>query len=59
MFLAWVPDSVTWFWALRWFVMWAAFALTVLTGIDYVFDAYRLRRDAIRAGHPIDYSARH
>ena len=57
MFLVQVPD--TWFWALRWFIMWAAFALTVLTGIDYVFDAHRLRRDALRAGHPIDYGARH
>lgn len=59
MFLVWVPDTVTWFWALRWFIMWAAFALTVLTGIDYVADAYKLRRDAIGAGHPIDYSAQH
>ncbi|MFC2641765.1 MAG: CDP-diacylglycerol--glycerol-3-phosphate 3-phosphatidyltransferase [Propionibacterium acidifaciens] len=59
MFLVQVPDTVTWFWALRWFIMWAAFALTVLTGIDYVFDAHRLRRDALRAGHPIDYGARH
>ncbi|WP_316671176.1 CDP-diacylglycerol--glycerol-3-phosphate 3-phosphatidyltransferase [uncultured Propionibacterium sp.] len=57
MFLIWVPDGLTWFWALRWLIMWAAFALTVLTGVDYVFDAYRLRRDSVRVGHPIDYSA--
>lgn len=59
MFLLMVPDTITWFWALRWAIMWAAFILTVATGADYVRDAYRLRREAIRAGHPIDYSARH
>lgn len=34
-----------WFW-LGWLVMGAAFALTVITGFMYIFDALRLRRQA-------------
>ncbi len=34
-----------WFW-LGWLVMGTAFALTVITGVMYVFDALRLRRQA-------------
>ncbi|MBA3021151.1 CDP-diacylglycerol--glycerol-3-phosphate 3-phosphatidyltransferase [Propionicimonas sp.] len=34
-----------WFW-LGWLVMGAAFALTVITGVMYVFDALRLRRQS-------------
>lgn len=56
LFLLWLPWAGTWFWAIKWFVFWAAFALTVLTGVDYVFDAIKLRRASIAAGHPVDYS---
>lgn len=35
-----IPDYV------RWSVMWAAIALTVLTGLDYLVRAYRLRSSA-------------
>ena len=34
-----------WFW-LAWLVMGAAFVLTVVTGVMYVFDALRLRAAA-------------
>jgi CDP-diacylglycerol--glycerol-3-phosphate 3-phosphatidyltransferase len=34
-----------WFW-LGWLVMGTAFALTVITGVMYVFDALRLRRQS-------------
>jgi CDP-diacylglycerol---glycerol-3-phosphate 3-phosphatidyltransferase len=34
-----------WFW-IGWIVMWVAFALTVVTGAMYVFDALKLKREA-------------
>ena len=45
--LIWLPYPITqaapfWFW-LGWLVMGAALALTVITGVMYVFDAARLR----------------
>ncbi|MCE1173597.1 MAG: CDP-diacylglycerol--glycerol-3-phosphate 3-phosphatidyltransferase [Propionibacteriales bacterium] len=45
--LIWLPYPITatapfWFW-LGWLVMGAALALTVITGVMYVFDALRLR----------------
>jgi CDP-diacylglycerol---glycerol-3-phosphate 3-phosphatidyltransferase len=39
-----------WFW-LGWLVMGTAFALTVITGVMYVFDALRLRRQAADEPH--------
>lgn len=55
LFLLGLPGLGEWFYVTRWVIMWAAFALTVLTGIDYVVDAIRLRRAALKAGHPVDY----
>jgi CDP-diacylglycerol---glycerol-3-phosphate 3-phosphatidyltransferase len=40
-----LPIAPFWFW-LGWLVMGTAFALTVITGVMYVFDALRLRRQA-------------
>ncbi len=42
----WAP---WWFWP-AWVVMGAAFLLTVVTGVQYVVDAWRLRADALRKG---------
>lgn len=53
-FLAWLPSFGTWFEVAKWTLMWIAFALTVLTGIDYVFEAYRLRKASLAAGGPVD-----
>ncbi|MFZ2624176.1 MAG: CDP-diacylglycerol--glycerol-3-phosphate 3-phosphatidyltransferase [Propionibacterium sp.] len=55
LFLLGLPGLGSWFYVLRWIVMWAAFALTVLTGLDYAVDAVRLRRASLAAGHPVDY----
>lgn len=55
LFLLGLPQLGGWFFVLRWVVMWAAFALTVLTGLDYLIDAARLRRASLAAGHPVDY----
>lgn len=38
-----------WFDVIAWIVMLAALAITVATGVDYVFRAYRLRRDSERS----------
>lgn len=53
-FLMWLPDLGTWFVVLRWTLMWLAFALTVFTGVDYLREAYRLRKASLAAGHPVD-----
>ncbi|PFG16560.1 CDP-diacylglycerol--glycerol-3-phosphate 3-phosphatidyltransferase [Propionicimonas paludicola] len=53
----WSTEAVWpfWFW-LGWLVMGAAFVLTVVTGVMYVFDALRLRA-AAQAGRDRDDSA--
>jgi len=53
----WATESVFpfWFW-LAWLVMGAAFMLTVVTGVMYVFDALRLRA-AAKAAQDRDGSA--
>lgn len=53
-FLAWLPDLGTWFSIIKWTLMWLAFALTVLTGIDYLYEAYKLRKASLAAGGPVD-----
>jgi len=56
-FSIWATESVFpfWFW-LAWLVMGAAFVLTVVTGVMYVFDALRLRA-AAKAAQDRDGSA--
>jgi CDP-diacylglycerol---glycerol-3-phosphate 3-phosphatidyltransferase len=53
----WATEAVLpfWFW-LAWLVMGAAFVLTMVTGVMYVFDALRLRA-AAKAGQDRDGSA--
>lgn len=46
----WAP---WWFWP-AWIVMGAAFLLTVVTGVQYVVDAWRLRAAALRKGDGAD-----
>ncbi|SER63221.1 CDP-diacylglycerol--glycerol-3-phosphate 3-phosphatidyltransferase [Propionibacterium cyclohexanicum] len=55
LFLLGLPVFGTWFYVTKWVFMWAAFGLTVLTGLDYLVDAARLRRVSLAAGHAIDY----
>lgn len=43
-FLAWAPSLGTFFEVTKWTLMWAAFLLTVFTGIDYLWEAYKLRQ---------------
>lgn len=43
-FLAWLPDLGTWFEVVKWVLMWAAFLLTVFTGLDYLWEAHKLRQ---------------
>ncbi len=59
LFLLWLPEAGAWFDIGRWVIMGAAFVLTVVTGIDYVIDAIKLRRESLRVGHPVDYSGMH
>lgn len=46
LYLLWLPglpEPVQW---VAWFLMGVAFVLTVVTGIDYLWEAWKLRRDA-------------
>lgn len=53
-FLPWFPDAPVAFVVVKWALMWVAFVLTVLTGIDYLFEARKLRAASIAAGGPVD-----
>ncbi|MGI5951522.1 MAG: CDP-diacylglycerol--glycerol-3-phosphate 3-phosphatidyltransferase [Brooklawnia sp.] len=53
-FLPWLPDLGTWFVALKWTLMWIAFALTVFTGLEYLWEAQKLRRASLAAGGPVE-----
>jgi len=56
MFLLWWPDAPLIVEIVRWGCMIIAFALTVVTGMDYIREAVRLRRAALAAGGPVDIS---
>lgn len=56
MFLIWLPSLGALWYVPKWIVMWAAFLLTVYTGIEYLFEADRLRKASLKAGHPVDIS---
>lgn len=47
LFLLWLPSLPTAIDWLAWILMYAALALTVLTGLDYIREAAKLRRDAL------------
>ena len=53
-FLPLWPGEPIWFTVIKWALMWIAFVLTVLTGVDYLFEARRLRAASIAAGGPVD-----
>ncbi len=53
-FLLWLPDLGTVWDVVKWALMWIAFLLTVVTGIDYLFEAYKLRKASLAAGGPVD-----
>lgn len=52
-FLAWLPALGTWFVVIKWTLMWLAFALTVLTGVEYLWEAQKLRKASLAAGAPV------
>lgn len=56
-FLAWLPSLGLWFEVIKWTLMWIAFVLTVVTGLDYLREAHRLRSAALAAGGPVDLTA--
>jgi CDP-diacylglycerol--glycerol-3-phosphate 3-phosphatidyltransferase/cardiolipin synthase len=39
-------DGFEWFTVLAWIVLMAAFVLTVVTGVEYVYQGWKIRRDA-------------
>ena len=49
-FLAWLPELGFWFEVVKWALMWIAFLLTVVTGVDYLYEAYKLRKASLAAG---------
>lgn len=49
LFLLWLPGVGAWFGIAKWVLMWAALVLTVITGVDYLWTAWRMRRDALAA----------
>lgn len=55
-FLLWLPGLGTWWVVAKWVAMVAGFILTVITGIDYLLEAERLRKAAKKAGGPVDIS---
>ena len=52
-FLAWLPELGFWFEVVKWALMWIAFLLTVVTGVDYLYEAYKLRKASLAAGGPV------
>lgn len=57
MFLLGLSSLGTWWLVTKWVTMTAAFALTMLTGIDYLIEAKKLRDASIAAGGPVDITA--
>jgi CDP-diacylglycerol--glycerol-3-phosphate 3-phosphatidyltransferase/cardiolipin synthase len=39
-------DGFEWFTVIAWVVLMAAFVLTVVTGLEYVYQGWKIRRDA-------------
>lgn len=56
LFLLWLPDLGTWFDVVKWTAVIIAFALTIITGLDYLLEARRLRAASLAAGGPVDIS---
>lgn len=56
-FLLWLPSLGISFEIVKWVLMWVAFVLTVVTGIDYLFEASKLRKASLAAGGPVDISS--
>ena len=54
LFLLWLPQMGTAYQMVKWTVMWAAFLMTIITGLDYVRAAWILRRDALAASEAND-----
>ena len=52
-FLLWLPELGFWFEVVKWALMWIAFLLTVVTGVDYLYEAYKLRKASLAAGGPV------
>ncbi len=57
MFLLSLPQLGTWWLVSKWIAMGAAFVLTIVTGIDYLIEAKKLRDASIAAGGLVDISA--
>lgn len=49
LFLLWLEPLPSWIGITAWTVMWIAVALTVVTGLDYIRGAMRIRREALEA----------
>ena len=54
LFMIVIPGIGIWFTSVRWGLLLCALVLTVATGVDYVFEAKRLKAAAIAAGGPVD-----
>ncbi|GAA2183463.1 CDP-diacylglycerol--glycerol-3-phosphate 3-phosphatidyltransferase [Brooklawnia cerclae] len=52
-FLLWLPGFGVWFEVVKWALMWIAFVLTVVTGLDYLVEARKLRAASLAAGGPV------
>lgn len=50
LFLLWLPALPGWLGVVAWALMWLAVILTVVTGLDYLREAARIRREALAAG---------
>lgn len=51
-FLLWLPPLPDWIGYVAWGLMWLALALTVVTGLDYIRHAMKIRRDALAGAGP-------
>lgn len=49
LFLLWLPALPAWVGYVAWGLMWVALVLTVVTGLDYIRHAMKIRSDAIKA----------
>ncbi len=54
LFLAWLPGMPGWAQVLAWALMWAALILTIVTGIDYVREAIRIKRKSNTSRPPAE-----
>lgn len=52
LFLLWLPGVGAWFEIAKWVLMWAALVLTVVTGVDYLRAARRIRQAGLAAHQP-------